>query len=151
MDFHPAAPALSLKLLDEQSRGYQTCPTLPIISRILTGFCGPQWEPHKAHCGVLTSPQMESPHPCGLGTTVQNDWATTYLSKHATLFKNTKQQEDTLILTDHRQRQDLGYSLFCLQSFLGIACLSTCQCQHHLWYSVKSLENGGSAEWLLKS
>jgi len=71
MDFHPEA--LGLRLLDEQSRGNQTYPLLPIASRILTGICGSQQEPQKAHCAVLTSPQMENPLPCGLGATVQND------------------------------------------------------------------------------
>lgn len=41
MDFHLEAPALSLKHLDEQSRGNQTYPLL-IASSIVTGFCGPQ-------------------------------------------------------------------------------------------------------------
>lgn len=112
MDFHPESPALSLKLLDEQNRGNQTYPPLPIASSILTGFCGPQQEPHKAQCGVLTPPQMETPRLCGLGTTAQNDWAITYLSKRAIfaiLFKNMnqtkpKQKEDTLILADHTDK-----------------------------------------------
>lgn len=53
------------------------------------------------------------------------------------IWKHKPKQQDTLVLADPRQRRDLGSSLFHLWSLQGTTCLSACQCQHHLWYSVK--------------